>query len=111
MSPVCRRPDTDIDGYVEHRAMRASHQLALRVRRGLEVQAAKHAFLPGLDVVVLHENGVDAVGGESVGAKGFRKKTALIAVLGWRDQQDIRDVQPLDLHCHSRCEAARKTAS
>ena len=35
-----------VDGDVEHRALRHAHQLALRVRRHLEVQPAQHARAP-----------------------------------------------------------------
>jgi hypothetical protein len=55
-----------------------------------------------MDMIVLHEDSFDAMGREDVRAKGLRKKSPPIAVFGWLYQQDVRNFQPLDLHCHSR---------
>jgi hypothetical protein len=102
MTPISRRADSDIDGYVENRSPHAPHQLALRMRWRLKVQAAKHAFLRRMNVIVLHEDRFDAVCPENVRAKGLGEKSTLIAVFGWLYQQDVRNFQALDLHCRSR---------
>jgi hypothetical protein len=72
------------------------------MRGRLKVQTAKDAFLRRMDMIVLHEDSFDAMGREDVRAKGLGKKSPLIAVSGWLYQQDVRNFQPLDLHCHSR---------
>lgn len=51
---VGRRAFPDVHGHVEHLALDAPHQLGLRERRPLEVQAAHHA-VGGHALVVLHE--------------------------------------------------------
>jgi hypothetical protein len=102
MAPIRRRTDPNIDAYVEYRSPHASHQLTLRMRWRLKMQAAEDALLPRMDVIVLHEDSFDAMGREGVRAKGLRKKTPLVAVSGRFHQQDVRNFQPLDLHCHSR---------
>ena len=55
----------DGDGDVEDRAARHPHELALRRRRHLILQPADRPFQRISDVVVLHENGVDAGRGKN----------------------------------------------
>jgi hypothetical protein len=55
----------------------------------LKVQATKHASLGGVHVVVLNENFSNTVLPEDIRPKCLGKKTALIAMLVWCQQQEI----------------------
>src|SRR5271157_1945316 len=55
MSAEGRRRAANVDRDVEDGAAYDAHQLVLRERRGLEVQAAQNALRRGIGMIVLHE--------------------------------------------------------
>src|SRR5688572_6071342 len=59
-----RRVGAQVYAHVEDRAARAAHELALRVRGGLEVHPAQRALAAAEREVALDEAGRDAAGGE-----------------------------------------------
>jgi hypothetical protein len=71
MAAPGRRPGPNIYADVEDRSPRASHKLALRARRNLEVQAAKYTFLCGEGMIVLHKGRLHAVTREGIRVKGL----------------------------------------
>src|SRR5712664_1481879 len=101
MPPISWRPESNVNANIEDCSPRTSHQLALRVRVLLKMQSTQNTFLRGMDVIILHEGCLNSMDRESVRPKGLRKKSPLIAVFGWLHQQDIRNIQPLNLHRHS----------
>ena len=76
MLAVGRRFSTQVDGHVEYRAARDADQLVLRPRRDLEVEPAQHPLVHGERMIVLHETGVDAVGGQFTQLERLREETA-----------------------------------
>src|ERR1700694_2420751 len=101
MAPISWRTDSNINANIEDRSPRTPHQLALRAWGELKMQASQDTLLRRMDVIILHESCLDSVDRESIRAKGLRKKSPLIAVFGWLHQQNIRNIQPLNLHCDS----------
>ena len=94
-----RRALPDIHRHVQDRAPGAAHQLALRARRGLEVQAPQHAALGGKGVVVLDERLIHPVLGHQIRAEHLGEETTGVAVLARRrDQQYVRDGEAFNMH-------------
>jgi hypothetical protein len=69
-----------VDRDIEDRAGEAAHQLALCVRRGLEMKAAHSARRSAVRLVVLHESGRANLGREQVGTEHLGKVAARVAV-------------------------------
>ena len=78
--------------------LRNPHELALRARRHLEMQAAQHALACRAHVVVLHERRIDAVRRKQVGAEGFGEKPAMIGDPVRRNQKETVDIEALKIH-------------
>ena len=89
---------TQINGNVEHRSARDSHQLVLGEGRRLKMQPAHRSLISRVRVVVLHEVDVDPKHGERFSVICLGKETAPVAVLPGAQQPDIREVQMFNLH-------------
>ena len=83
---------------VPYRSAHDTDELALRVWRRLEMQAADDASIAGQGMVVLHERGIDAMPGKQAGIEDFGEKPALIAMFPGLDELDLRYFQAADMH-------------
>lgn len=71
------RAAANVDGDVQHGALQHAHEFGLAVLAQLAVEPADDA-VGGLGLVVLHEDGVDAVAGEFGGVVAFEEVAARI---------------------------------
>lgn len=76
---IGRRSLPHIHRHIEDRTARAAHQLVLRTRRALVVQAAQRAPGRGKGMVVLHEGHIDPRPPHPVGIPRLGKPPAVIA--------------------------------
>jgi hypothetical protein len=95
---ISRRANPDVDGDVENRPADAPYEFTLGLRGQLEVKPSEHPFRGGLSMIVLNEGCAHLMRGEHVGAIGFRKETALVAVPGGEDHEHVGDLLPVELH-------------
>ena len=86
--PERRRPLADVNGHVPNRPADDAHELRLRVRRGLPVQAAHHA-LRRKALVVLNKIRINAGILVTCGVVLFDKPSARITEHLWLDDLDV----------------------
>ena len=86
-----------VHGHVEHLAPEHGHQLALCVRRPLQMQAAQDAVLR-IRHVVLHKLGVDPSLAIAVSLSGLDEPPALVTEHTAVDAEDIGDRGRRDGH-------------
>ena len=87
---------TDIDRDIEQRPRGTAHELALRVRIALEVQAADSALPNAQRFIVLHESNIATMLGNKVGAEGFREITTFITDMVGDEELNIWDFKGLN---------------
>ena len=95
---IAGRAASDVDGHVKERPPPAAHQLGLRARRALEMQAPQRAHLRGQGMVVLYEIRGDAMGAKFFPAPGFGEKPAKVAKAYRRDHQQARKSSTIYFH-------------
>ncbi len=99
MLTIGRRALAQIDGDIENGAAHDAHELVLRDRRNLEMQAAHDAAHGRERVVVLHELAVDArFLGEHAAAERLQEEAARIGIAPHLQEHHIRNLHPLDDH-------------
>ena len=98
MAAEGRRAGAQVDRDVEDRAAHHTHQLALRVRRQLEVDAPDRAGVLGVAVVFLHEARLRDVRAKFIVAVGLGQEAARVAKFPGHDDDRSGNLKLPDFH-------------
>src|SRR5664279_2941397 len=94
MTPICRRPDSNVHRYIEDRAPGTSDQFALRPRRRLKVKTTQYTASRRDRGVFLYEILMDPVLSQDVRSERFREKSPLILMSFSSEKQESLNFEP-----------------
>jgi hypothetical protein len=98
VAPETWRVGPDIDADIKNGPANAPHKFTLSARRRLEMQSPKHAHLPRINLIVLHERRGDPMPYRQIGPERLGKGAPFIAMLRWRKQQNALNLEMLNIH-------------